>query len=138
MKDKLGLIVYYFKNFIKNPSYLNRSLIDTALAYFHTFITNDDFLYLYKYLPWKEDEIVNTIIEEYDWEVSSDTNTTWRIGDGTASFYNYIYSTTAGFTEDDDMLSNFVREGLINREEALKNQKIIQNQDINQLWNTVN
>ncbi len=30
------------------------------------------------------------IINEYDWETSADTPTTWRIGDGTAGFYNYI------------------------------------------------
>ena len=119
IKDKIGLLIYYLKNFIRNPSYLNRSLIDTSLAYFHTFVTKDDFLYLFRYLQWNEDEVVNTIIKEYEWEISPDTNTTWRIGDATASFYNYIYSTTAGFTENDDMLSNFVREGLIKREEAL-------------------
>ena len=66
-----------------------------------------------------EAEIVDTIINKYGWETSPDTKTTWRIGDGTASFYNYIYQTMAGFTEDDDMLSNMVRENYISREQAL-------------------
>ena len=39
---------------------------------------------------------------------------------GQASFYNYIYQTMAGFTEDDDMLSNMVRENMIDREEAVR------------------
>ncbi|MEO8840391.1 MAG: glucosamine 6-phosphate synthetase, partial [Kofleriaceae bacterium] len=47
------------------------------------------------------------------------TKTTWRIGDGTAAFYNYIYGTIAGFTEDEAMLSNMVREGHIDRAEAM-------------------
>ena len=98
---------------------MNDSILDTALAYWHTFIEKDDFLYLYKYIHWDESIIVNTIINEYGWEISKDTKTTWRIGDGTAAFYNYIYKTIAGFTEDDDMLSNMIREKYITREEAL-------------------
>ena len=49
-----------------------------------------------------------------------DTNTTWRIGDGTAAFYNYIYYTVAGFTEHDTFRSNQIREGDLTRAEALK------------------
>lgn len=120
VKNKIQLISYYIKNFLKNPKYLNTSIWDTAAAFWHTFVEKDDFIYLYHYLDWNEDIIVKTIKEEYDWEISKDTETTWRIGDGTAAFYNYIYSTMAGFTEDDNMLSNMIREGHINREEALK------------------
>ena len=29
--------------------------------------------------------------EDTEWESADDTKSTWRIGDGTASFYNYIY-----------------------------------------------
>ena len=47
--------------------------------------------------------ILFTIINQYGWEISKDTKTTWRIGDGTAAFYNYIYKAIAGFTEDDDI-----------------------------------
>ncbi len=118
-KDKIGLIYYYFKHFILNPSYINKSLLDTALAYWHTFVINDDFLYLFQYLHWDENTVVKTIIDNYEWETSPDTNTTWRIGDATAAFYNYIYYTIAGFSEDDDMLSHMVREGILSREEAI-------------------
>ena len=114
------MILYYLKNFILNPSYINKSLVDTALAYWHTFIKKDDFIYLYQYIEWNEKTVVDTIINEYDWETSPDTKTTWRIGDSTAAFYNYIYHTVAGFSEDDDMLSSMIREGIISREEALK------------------
>ena len=111
------------KNFILNPSYLNDSIIDTAKAYFDTFLKKDDFLWLYHFIDWEEKNIVNTILKEYEWEISKDTETTWRIGDGTAAFYNYIYQTVAGFTEDDDMLSNMVRTNYISRDEALKRSK---------------
>ncbi|HEU4729860.1 MAG TPA: hypothetical protein VFT22_18315 [Kofleriaceae bacterium] len=120
LRNKLAMLWYFAKNYAKNPAYLNESLLDTANAFWQTFVVKDDFLYLFHYLPWNEDTIVSTIRREYDWEVATDTQTTWRIGDGTAAFYNYIYGTIAGFTEDEAMLSNMVREGHIDREEALR------------------
>ena len=119
-RNKLGMLWYFAKNYAKNPAYLNESLLDTANAFYQTFMVKDDFLYLYHYLPWHEDTIVNTIRREYDWEIAEDTTTTWRIGDGTAPFYNYIYQTIAGFTEDEVMLANMVREGHLDRDEALR------------------
>jgi glutamine---fructose-6-phosphate transaminase (isomerizing) len=116
---KLPMLWYFAKNYLKNPAYINESLIDTMNAFVQTFIIKDDFLYLYHYLPWFEDTIVGTIRREYDWELASDTQTTWRIGDGSAAFYNYIYGTIAGFTEDEAMLSNMVREGHLDRTEAM-------------------
>src|SRR5262245_50697659 len=119
LRNKLGMLWYFAKNYAKNPAYINESLLDTANAFYQTFVVKDDFLYLYHYLRWHEDTIVNTIRGEYDWEIATDTATTWRIGDGTAAFYNYIYQTMAGFTEDDVMLANMVREGELTRDEAL-------------------
>ncbi|HUJ63379.1 MAG TPA: hypothetical protein VLX92_33000 [Kofleriaceae bacterium] len=120
MRNKLGMLWYFAKNYVKNPAYINESLLDTANAFWQTFVVKDDFLYLYQYIPWVEDEIVSTIRREFDWEIAEDTTTTWRIGDGTAAFYNYIYQTIAGFTEDDVMLANMVREGYIDRDEAMR------------------
>ncbi|MCC7013397.1 MAG: hypothetical protein IT454_12610 [Planctomycetes bacterium] len=117
--DEMQLLWYYFKNYLKNPGYWNESLKDTLDAYYQTFVVKDDFLYLYHYLKWDERTIVDTIRGEYDWEVATDTTTTWRIGDGTAPFYNYIYMTIAGFSEDEVMLSNMIREGVLTRVEAL-------------------
>jgi predicted glutamine amidotransferase len=120
LRNKLGMLWYFAKNYARNPAYLNESLLDTANAFYQTFVVKDDFLYLYHYVPWREEEIVGTIRREYDWEVATDTSTTWRIGDGTAAFYNYIYATMAGFTEDESMLSNMVREGHLTRADALE------------------
>lgn len=117
--DEMRLLWYYFVNYLKNPGYWNESLWDTLDAYYQTFVVKDDFLYLFHYLKWEEEEIVGTIRREYDWEVATDTTTTWRIGDGTAPFYNYIYMTMAGFSEDEVMLSNMIREGVLTREKAL-------------------
>ena len=64
------------------------------------------------------------MLKIYDWEKSIDTKSTWRIGDGAAAFYNYIYYTMAGFSEHDTFRSNQIREGDITRDEALKLVKI--------------
>ena len=72
------------------------------------------------YIPWDEETIAVTLRDEYDWEIAGDTSTTWRIGDGTASFYNYVYYYCAGFTENDTFRSNQIREGQLTRERALE------------------
>ena len=41
------------------------------------------------------------------------------VGDGTTSFYNYIYTLVAGFSENDTFRSNQIREGMIDRQLAL-------------------
>ncbi len=70
-------------------------------------------------MRWDEKEIDETL-QGYGWETAVDTSTTWRIGDGTAAFYNYVYARVAGFTEHDTFRSNQIREGDISRDEALK------------------
>ena len=109
------------KEVIKNPSYLNSSIWDTLSGEFYrSFKKKEDYFYIYDYWKWDEGLIEDTLINEYNWELASDTKTTWRIGDGTAGFYNYIYYVMAGFTEHDTFRSNQVREGVISREEGLK------------------
>lgn len=118
--DKFKLATYYLKQFLSNPAYLNSSLFDTFTGYLSHYLIPHEYCYLYHYIKWDENEIISTLINEYDWETSPDTKSTWRIGDGTASFYNYIYYILAGFTENDTFRSNQIREGLLAREKALE------------------
>jgi glucosamine--fructose-6-phosphate aminotransferase (isomerizing) len=118
--SKMQLLLYYLKSYATNPGYLNSSLSDTFTAFLSYYFVKQDFLYLFDYVPWDENEINSTLIREYDWELAKDTPTTWRIGDGTAPFYNYIYMTVAGFSEYETFRSNQIREGVIGREEALR------------------
>ena len=109
-----------FKQFIKSPGYFNSSLYDTYSGeYWRSINKKDDYFHLYNFKTWDEEE-VNSTLEEYNWEWATDTPTSWRIGDGTAAFYNYIYYTVAGFSEHDTFRSNQIREGFITREEALR------------------
>jgi glutamine---fructose-6-phosphate transaminase (isomerizing) len=119
-KNKLKIMYYYLKQFITNPAYINKSIIDTLFAYYASYVLKDDYLYLFHYLDWDENNIVNTIIEKFNWEKETDTIATWRTDDGTAAFYNYIYLTMAGFTEFDIFRSHQIREGKLTREQAYK------------------
>jgi hypothetical protein len=121
LSSKVGLAWYYGKNFLTNPAYLNSSIKDT-LASFYSYYAEPrtHFYQLFDWIKWDEQQIEKTLFEEYEWEISPDTTSTWRIGDGTAAFYNYIYFTVAGFSEFDTFRSNQIREGLITREEGLK------------------
>jgi glutamine---fructose-6-phosphate transaminase (isomerizing) len=109
-----------FRAMLRNPAYFNSSLWDTLSGeYYRSFTKKTDYYHVFDYWKWDEDLIEKTLIEEYDWELAPDTKATWRIGDGTAAFYNYIYYTVAGFSEHDTFRSNQIREGEITREEAL-------------------
>lgn len=107
------------KAMTKSPGYFNSSIWDTISGeYYRSFHAKTDYFHVFDYWTWDE-RLVDQCLAMYDWEKAPDTNTTWRIGDGTAAFYNYVYYTVAGFSEHDTFRSNQIREGQITREEAL-------------------
>ena len=116
-------IEYQSKRFaamLESPGYFNSSLGDTISGeYYRSFSKKTDYFHIFDYWRWDEKEINSVLLDEYEWETASDTSTTWRIGDGTAGFYNYIYHTVAGLTEHDTLRSNQIREGQLTREQAL-------------------
>ena len=118
--NQLKLFGFVGKNILQSPGYINQSMMDSlgsfAVRYFSP---KKDYFHLFDYYKWDEQELEALIKNQYHWEKAIDTDSTWRIGDGTASFYNYIYYTVAGFTENDTFRSNQIREGLISRAEAL-------------------
>lgn len=108
-----------FQAMLKSPGYFNSSLWDTLSGeYYRSFLKKSDYFHIFDYWTWDE-KLVDQTLAMYDWEKAPDTSTTWRIGDGTAALYNYIYYTVAGFTEHDTFRSNQIREGQITRQEAL-------------------
>ncbi|ARV20035.1 Glutamine--fructose-6-phosphate aminotransferase [isomerizing] [Curvibacter sp. AEP1-3] len=109
-----------FKAMLESPSYFNSSLWDTLSGeYYRSFAEKTDYFHIFDYWRWDEKQI-NDTLDAYGWERAPDTTTTWRIGDGTAAFYNYVYYTVAGFTEHDTFRSNQIREGDLTREQALE------------------
>lgn len=110
-----------FKAMTQSPGYFNSSLWDTLSGeYYRSFNKKTDYYHIFDYWRWDEKTIDDTLLNEYEWERAPDTSTTWRIGDGTAAIYNYIYYTVAGFTEHDTFRSNQIREGDLTREQALE------------------
>jgi hypothetical protein len=108
-----------FKAMLQSPSYFNRSMWDTVSGeYYRSFTEKTDYYHIFDYWRWDE-KICDETLKQYDWELAPDTATTWRIGDGTAAFYNYLYYTIAGFTEHDTFRSNQIREGQLTRCAAL-------------------
>ena len=123
-RNKMNLMSAYGKEFVRNPAYLNRSLVDTFSGYLSYYFLPKNYLQFFDYIPWEQEKIEKVILDEYDWEKAKGRDETWRIGDGTAPFYNYIYYKLAGFTEFDTFKSNQIREGMLAREDALEELKI--------------
>ena len=69
---------------------------------------------------FRSNVINKTLINKYGWETANDSSSTWRIGDGTQPFYNFIYFMFAGFTENDVFRSFLIRDNKINRKDALR------------------
>ena len=110
-----------FKQMIRSPKYFNASVIDTLRGeYYRSFHQKTDYYHIFDYWRWDEEECDQILTQQYDWELAPDTKTTWRIGDGTAAFYNYVYHSFAGFSEHDTFRSNQIREGQISRDFALE------------------
>jgi hypothetical protein len=120
LSRQMKLFGFVGRQLIQNPGYLNQSWLDNLGSFATRFIApkRDEF-HIFDYYRWDEAEIDKTL-EEYHWEKANDTSTTWRIGDGTAGFYNYIYYTVAGFSEVDTFRSNQIREGMITRQKAIE------------------
>jgi hypothetical protein len=119
--NQLKLFGFVGENILKSPGYINQSVLDNLGSFASRYLApKKDYYHLFDYYRWDEDEINYLLKNEYKWETAIDTKSTWRIGDGTASFYNYIYYTVAGFSEHDTFRSNQIREGMLIREKGLQ------------------
>ena len=123
-RGRIKLLLRYLMEYVRNPGYINGSIVEMTKAFFLHYVTSfsGDVRYLdyYHYMLWDEDEIISTIRKELDWESPADTILTWRIDDCTAPFYNYLHYAMAGFTENDTFRSNQVRAGVLSRGDALR------------------
>jgi len=117
---KAKLLSFYAGRYFRNPAYFNSSFFDTSLAFYSTYIQKHNYVFLWHYIPWHEKEILNSLTGNFNFELPGETIQTWRTDDGTSAFYNYIYYHIQGFTENDSFRSRQIREGLIDREAAMK------------------
>lgn len=115
--NKLKMLGFYGKEFLINPGYWNSSLWDTFTGYLSYYVMPRTYVNLFEYVEWNEESVDQTL-RQYDWEYSTDCQTSWRIGDGTAPFYNFIYHSVVGFSENDTLRANQIREGHLTIDQA--------------------
>ena len=95
-------------------------MLDSLTGFFNYYHSETNEIQIFDYIEWNENKINQTLIKKYGWETAIDTPGTWRIGDGTAAFYNFIYFMYAGFTENDVLRSYLIRDGQLKRDKALE------------------
>jgi predicted glutamine amidotransferase len=117
--SQIKMLYFYGLQFLLNHHYINSSIFDTLRGFINYYHSRVNELRIYDYYDWNENIINKTLIEKYGWETADDTSSTWRIGDGTQPFYNFIYFLFAGFTENDVLRSFLIRDKKINRDNAL-------------------
>ena len=120
MRVKIKLFFYYVLGILKNIKYWNSSLWDSLIGYISFSFKKTKLVYPFEYFDFDEDLIDNLLSEEFQWEFDDLNPSSWRIGDGTAPFYNFVYWKFCGFTENDFFRSNQIREGKLKRIDALK------------------
>ncbi len=117
--DRIQFAINYAGKYLSNPSYINTSLLDSFGGYLSFYMIPHNYLRLFDYLEWNEDEVNSTLLNEYNWETSEDNPSTWRIDDATVPLSDYMYYIMAGLTINDTFRSNQIRDGVISRDEAL-------------------
>lgn len=119
---KVRLALWYSLQYFCNPRYINESLYDSIRSYFISFFKRtNQFLNLFHYIPWDEDEIERVLYDEIGLEKDLKFGKNqWRMGDGQTAFNNFIYYHMSGLTEFDSFRSHQIRERLITREKALE------------------
>ena len=116
--NKVKLLRYYTNQFATNPKYLNSSLRDSLSGFSSFYLSKMDYVQLFDYINWNEDQVNQVLRSEYDWESAGLNRSTWRVGDASAAFYNYVYLSAVGFTEFDTFRSNQIRAGQLSRAAA--------------------
>jgi glucosamine--fructose-6-phosphate aminotransferase (isomerizing) len=127
---QLRMLKYYGSKMLANHKYWNKSLFDSLTGFFSFYFVKPNYIQLFDFIDWNEDEIMNVLSRDYGWETDSTAQNSWRMGDATSGFYNYLYLKFGGFTENDTFRSNQIRSGAISRSVALR--KIEQENKIQQ------
>lgn len=121
----LSLLAGFLGQLAQNPSYFQPAcLASFAREFLHRFWYEYDreleVVSLFEFIPWSEDEVVSTIQDELKWEKPAYRKTSWRADCKIHFLKDYLYGETLGFTKNDELLSGMIREGMIDRKDALE------------------
>ena len=95
---------------------------------------------LFHYIQWNEDEILTRIKNELHWKAPQNLPSTWRFDCHVGHLKELLYLKTIGMTERDDFYAKMVRQGVMNRDEALRRlekENLIQYEEIEMLLKQV-
>ena len=56
--NKLKLPLYYGKQYLLNPAYINSSIFNTIHAYYSTYVLPDAHIYFFHYVEWDENKVI--------------------------------------------------------------------------------
>jgi hypothetical protein len=114
---------------LNNPSYCHPMCIPTMITGFlygnpysfgpRFFSPNIEFIDIFHYIPWREEDVLSRIKQELKWESPGRFSSSWRFDCRLSHLKDFLYMKTLNMTEKDEFYSKMVREGLITREEAL-------------------
>lgn len=118
--NKFKLFFWYVVQFLKNPHYLNQSMLDNVVGFYSSFVHNDQAIHLYNYIEYDE-KLINKTLKKIGYLTDKKYGKNqWRVGDGQTAFTNFIYYNLGGFSEFDNYRSNQIREGILSRNKAEK------------------
>lgn len=131
-KSLARMIGSYGLHAVRAPGLFPSLFAEGAVGFVDYYLRHHSFVRPFSFTQWDEEELETTLRGTYGWSAGEDrSSASWRMGDGTAPFYNLIYLLALGMSEHDALRSNQVRAGLITREEAL--QRIMVDNRVNPL-----
>ena len=123
-RRRSSLIKGFGKELLANPSYLNPQILASFSKEFISRFThgqsNHTSIPLFRYIVWDEERILKTITEELNWQVPDKMSSSWRSDCQVNVVRQYLYQELLGFTKNNELLSQLIRDGYMTREEALE------------------
>ncbi len=135
LKKMLLLFYGFFKEFLSNPRYLVNIRIPYLMIkeYLYNYAPYPivkkiiypqlEYYSLFRFIYWDEEEIMNIITKELKWEKYKFSEAAWRSDCKLNLLKNYFYYNLLGFSKNDELAANLVRQGKIKREKALERVK---------------
>jgi hypothetical protein len=129
-RNKFSAILQYLSRVTKNPRWIMsyRYIVTQIREYYYWFYYRKiarkagilRIAPFENYIRWKEKEVISTIEHELDWMSNPTVESSWRGDCDIASLKLYLYKQVLGFNDKDVILSNLIRDGQVDRQEALE------------------
>jgi len=122
LANMVRMVFSYGSHAIQSPGLIPSLAMEGLTGFIDYYVReHKNFLRPFSYIHWEEEVIEETLRSRYEWSSGEDRSvTSWRMGDGTAPFYNLMYLVGLGMTEHDTLRSNQIRFGLMERSEAIE------------------